>query len=492
MTAGIRAYAVVRSVSDVSVDPSELVDALELRGIDVSALERGMGSTVSAAAPSSATEPTGQELRDLRSALFAIPAEDRGIWIRMAMALKSALGNAGWPLFDAWSGTTTAGNFDPAENRAQWDSVAPAGEDRGKVGIGSLFALAREHGWPRASLGDLELRPDAAPPTDVIAELCALDAGFDRAWQRRGPREWTQSTYDLSIATRLVAVGTEDQEILDALVAHRRGGREAAPENARGYYAATLAVARERTSEGVRRPEGDVFGVPAARAASPPEPAAPTLRPSAGVPNGRAAGSGGSDERDGARALIRCQIGLDVARVLRYGSADERGRFVLELADRRTVVVGPIESLLGQRQFGHRLAEVLRRWPPAIKAAAWRPVGRALLVLVEQVPIGPQGELGELVADWVDGWIRGRTLPSREDAAPGLPHVHDGATWLRLEDLGQYLYAERRERISARELAQSLRATGWEPTKAKVCGRATNLWRRPGVFGADGGGDGVE
>lgn len=349
-------------------------------------------------------------------------------------------------------------------------------------------AASRGVSVPRATAGALRLDPEATAPGVVVEELRALDAGFDRAWGRRGPDGWSQSEYDLSIATRLLAVGCDDQEVVDALIQHRREGG-GPPKLREDYYAATLEVARRR---------GEAEGAPAeARARTPQAPATRSAEPPASDPgpaaNGAEARGGAAeaaDPRGAARALVREKLGLELTRVVRYGAAtDERGSFRLELSDGRRVPLGGIDALLGQSQLGHRVAEVLRYWPPAVKPAAWRPVGRALLALVEDESVGPQGDLAELMAEWLADWVGGG-LPTREEVVSGdslrtRSHVHEGATWIRMEELGQYLWAQRRERLTAKQLAHMLRAAGWEPAKVRLGARAVNLWRRDGVLGSD-------
>lgn|GEM_PF-563764 len=96
---------------------------------------------------------------------------------------------------------------------------------------------------PDATAGvDLVLAPDAEPPIEKIRLMSTLDAGFSQVWTRE-KRFPSQSEYDLSIAARLLAAGFEDQEVVDALIAHRR--ESGAPPKLRAdYYARTLKTAR--------------------------------------------------------------------------------------------------------------------------------------------------------------------------------------------------------------------------------------------------------
>lgn len=86
-------------------------------------------------------------IRDLRSALNAIPADDRDVWIRMGMALKK-LGNVGRGLWLDWSATSE--KHEPADDAQTWDTLKPE-----RTGYRVVFAEAQRHGWlnPRRGAG---------------------------------------------------------------------------------------------------------------------------------------------------------------------------------------------------------------------------------------------------------------------------------------------------------------------------------------------------
>lgn len=78
----------------------------------------------------------------IREALGHIPPDlPRDEWAKVAMALKSELGDAGAELFDEWS--ARGANYDKRAARDTWRSVKAAGAVR----IGSLFRLAQQHGY---------------------------------------------------------------------------------------------------------------------------------------------------------------------------------------------------------------------------------------------------------------------------------------------------------------------------------------------------------
>lgn len=77
---------------------------------------------------------------DLQLALAFIPADDRDIWIRVGMALKSAYGDEGFPLWDQWSATSV--KYDPKIAQETWRSFKKSG-----VGLGTIVYLAKEYGF---------------------------------------------------------------------------------------------------------------------------------------------------------------------------------------------------------------------------------------------------------------------------------------------------------------------------------------------------------
>ena len=78
----------------------------------------------------------------LRAALYSIPAScDRETWWNVAASLKTELGEAGFDLFDAWS-QTCPDKYHRSMTAATWRSV-----HAGRFTIGTVYHLAKEHGW---------------------------------------------------------------------------------------------------------------------------------------------------------------------------------------------------------------------------------------------------------------------------------------------------------------------------------------------------------
>lgn len=94
--------------------------------------------------------------RDLRSALAALRADDRELWVRMGHALKE-LGDQGRALWLEWS--QTSDKYDAADASRVWDSFHPS-----RTGYQAVFAEAQRQGWANPGKG-VEPRVDA-PASD--------------------------------------------------------------------------------------------------------------------------------------------------------------------------------------------------------------------------------------------------------------------------------------------------------------------------------------
>ena len=95
---------------------------------------------------------SGEGLREaeaerIRSALSVIPTDDRDIWLKIGAALHDLVGwgEEARQIWDAWSRTCPE-KFDEADQAKAWRSF-DRGYDGEKVTLGTLFTLAKEHGW---------------------------------------------------------------------------------------------------------------------------------------------------------------------------------------------------------------------------------------------------------------------------------------------------------------------------------------------------------
>ena len=92
-------------------------------------------------------------------------------WVRIGMAIKGALGDEGWPLFEDWSATSQKN--DPKTTARSWRSFAPQ-----RIGAGTLYKLALDNGWQPAP--DLQLNGEVVinghhPARELLEALQSPD-----------------------------------------------------------------------------------------------------------------------------------------------------------------------------------------------------------------------------------------------------------------------------------------------------------------------------
>ncbi len=96
----------------------------------------------------------------IRQALACIsPAVDRETWVRLGMAVKAEMGAEGFELWNDWS--AQADGYRLADARDTWRSIKAGG----RVTVGTLFRIAKEHGF--------RFPEDSSPPMSpkALAEL---------------------------------------------------------------------------------------------------------------------------------------------------------------------------------------------------------------------------------------------------------------------------------------------------------------------------------
>lgn len=96
---------------------------------------------------------------------------DYDSWVRIGMAIKGALGDEGWRLFEDWSATSQKN--DPKTTARSWRSFAPQ-----RIGAGTLYKLALDNGWQPAP--DLQLNGEVVmnghhPARELLEALQSPD-----------------------------------------------------------------------------------------------------------------------------------------------------------------------------------------------------------------------------------------------------------------------------------------------------------------------------
>lgn len=118
----------------------------------------------------------------IRSALQFVDASDRDSWLRVGMAIKTAMPDSGFELWDTWS--QSASNYDSQAARASWRSFKVGGA----VQLGTLYGLAKANGWNAA------LPAPARPPeplrTRQQSKLFPETEGQHERLSERGAALW--------------------------------------------------------------------------------------------------------------------------------------------------------------------------------------------------------------------------------------------------------------------------------------------------------------
>jgi len=108
----------------------------------------------------------------ISNALQFVPAQERDVWVAMAMAVKSELGDSGFEIWYCWS--QTASNYDARAARAVWKSCKGAG-----ITAATLFHEARLNGF----VDDAAFRPPS--PAQIQAQRRAAAERATKDGQER-------------------------------------------------------------------------------------------------------------------------------------------------------------------------------------------------------------------------------------------------------------------------------------------------------------------
>ncbi|RLE37767.1 hypothetical protein DRJ17_05830 [Candidatus Woesearchaeota archaeon] len=82
------------------------------------------------------------KVQELRSALAFINSDDRDVWLKVGMALKSTrAGQQAYGIWTEWSQQST--KYDPRDQQRTWQSLDP----NGSITISTIFWLAKQNGW---------------------------------------------------------------------------------------------------------------------------------------------------------------------------------------------------------------------------------------------------------------------------------------------------------------------------------------------------------
>ena len=356
---------------------------------------------------------------------------------------------------------------------------------------GPRYDLSRLARWADASRGAL-ISPIAAPPVSIqAAELprCKFDAllvlspEFAATWEREKNGHWSQSEYDLSLASQAARAEWGDGEIVALIRAHRKKWDQNSDKGARmDYVERTIAKARE----GLPEPKSDLSEehrrIDEEERRLTEKQAALTERRVA-VHRASILGNlgepGESEIDETTRQIVYDEwdelLGLPPRLAMKgleqQGETLEDARFILLLGNERARV-GAWNDLANPQRLIGTLACTVGHVPTAARRADQR-WWRALKALIE---VRTQAEpLGEEAAHWLTDYyeqglrvrsIKEATTPEDVGAAYGrrAAWTRGGELFIPFGGLSAYLQ-DRRLPHRLAELRLRLKAAGYEPRK---------------------------
>lgn len=124
------------------------------------------------------------DLERVRAALKHLSSDDRSLWIRVGMALKAGIGDAGLELWDDWSRGSPKHVDGECEDK--WEGFSHSSE--GGVGLGTIFYEATQAGWvTRTSAAD-DFRSEEIPTPYSTAPATVPEQRASTALTKSAPR----------------------------------------------------------------------------------------------------------------------------------------------------------------------------------------------------------------------------------------------------------------------------------------------------------------
>lgn len=290
-----------------------------------------------------------------------------------------------------------------------------------------------------------ELSPSAEPPADKFMLLSEIDQTFKLSWihARKDLQDQSESSYDLSLATRAFAAQWAPQEIVNLLIAHRRK-HKADLKLRKDYYDRTLSKAISGRDEETRKQLVE------------------DLKAGGTLPE--------QTEKDPAElfALLSDILQAKITKLLKYHG--EVGVYDMEI-NGQTVRIGAIEVLTTQRLFRNKIADAAGVWFASQKPAMWDKTVQLLLRVVEHVEVGQEATTLGALAGIIEGYLAdGVAVEEKSDEAflQHQPAIRSGVPCFTLTGLRAHIAGRYQEKVSTQTLSVQLRAMGYRSQRVHL------------------------
>ena len=317
--------------------------------------------------------------------------------------------------------------------------------------------------------GGLALDASADPPFTRFEALRANDPQFAASWDRtrKDLSDQSPSSYDMSLASLSVRAGWADQEVANLLIASRR--RHGDDLKLRlDYYRRTIGKAHENLSRVEAMEAMDDVADDLVRARL----------------------SGDDEEvkvkRRAVHETLSNQLGVEVLGGIKFRSTPPSFRLVTPTG---FIELGGANEVLSWATFRANVAAETRKLVPRYKANEWDRIVELFFHSCEEQDTGMEStEHGEVFV-WLSEYLLSHPPVDALDEA-GLtehPFSRDGQTFVFGGAFRTWLWLQRQEKLTQKELGRRLRLFGCTPYRLNVSidGRKTtrSVWILPDLDG---------
>lgn len=281
----------------------------------------------------------------------------------------------------------------------------------------------------------------------IVNALCDNDVKFKKTWlrQRTDFTDQSPSSYDMAIASFMVYANCSDQDIADAIIAHRikHDGQADKAANRRDYLMRTIGRARNTCV--AQQAMNNVLQQPT-------------------VSEG---GTRQADDRTKKQILedLSKGLGIPIQQIIKHGKTNST--YAIKLTDDSEVTIGDISTLWSQDKFGQRLADEIGIVKRSVKKHEWQRVVEQMLRTADLIEI-TDATPESIAEDWINQYLGDPRYSIRgdDDWAKGLddnqPFVKDNKLHIQLPDVMRWMKHRTPELIDLRVMYTGLRKLGFK------------------------------
>jgi hypothetical protein len=308
-----------------------------------------------------------------------------------------------------------------------------------------ILAKPHKHEALSDNKWQFELAPGAEPPADKFALLLDIDLQFKLSWLhgRRDLQDQSESSYDLSLATRAFAAGWTAQEVVNLLIAHRRK-HKADLKLRKDYYERTLTKAISGKDKEARRQLIDDLK------AGKPIPEAVIEDPAENL------------------AILSGLLGVEISKFIKYRG--EENTYQLELNGRMVNIKG-VEELESKARFRKMILDHTAHLIPDFTREQWKDRLAQLFKAVQEVVVDAATNKA-VYESWIEMYLHDTGVEIEEHwekaAVEYRPFRIGNDTYIVAEGFRRFLLVQINERVSSQVMTVELTKLGYQYQRSNV------------------------